>query len=130
MHGMMFFFSRLCLTGIGRYIHADECTVDKARLDFVRILILTPNIEIKNMSSEFLIDGSKYVIKLVEEWGCNLGEDAFMMEIEADSRPEALSQPNNVVGMDEVQGEWELDDLCKILEFSLNIYIHILFYLC
>ena len=55
-----------CVSGAGRYIHADECSVDKARLDFVRILISTPHIEIIDTTSEFLIDESKYVIKLVE----------------------------------------------------------------
>lgn len=52
-----------------------------------------------------IIDGRKFVIKLVEEWGCNLGEDAFMTEVDVDSRPETFSQPINVSGMDEVQGE-------------------------
>jgi len=52
---------------------------------------------------------------LVEEWGCNFGADAFMTDVDSDSRLEALSQPNNVVGMDEVQGEWELDDLVNDL---------------
>jgi hypothetical protein len=98
VHAWYDVFFKLCVFGIGRFIHADECTIDKAQLDFARILISTSQIEIVNMSSEFLIDGSKYVIKLVEEWGCNLGEDAFMTEVDSDSRPEALSQPNIVSG--------------------------------
>ena len=108
-------FFRLCVSGAGRYIHADECSVDKARLDYVCILLSTPNIDFINSTSEFLIDGRRFVIKLVEECGCNLGEDAFLMEVDVVSRPETLSQPINVVGMDEVQGEWELDDLVNDL---------------
>jgi len=75
-------FFKLCVSGLGRFILADACTVDKARLDFARILLSTPQIEIVNKSAEFIIHDRKYVIKLVEEWGCNLGEDAFMSEEE------------------------------------------------
>jgi hypothetical protein len=81
-------FFRLCVMGIGRFIHSDECTVDKARLDYARVLISTSQqIEIVNTSAEFIIDKYKYVVKMVEEWGCNLGEDAFMTEEVIDSRP-------------------------------------------
>ena len=101
--------------GIGRFIQADECTVDKARLDFARLLVSTPNIEIVNKSLEFFIDGTKFDIKLVEEWGCLLGEDALLTEVESESMSEVLVQPNDVDGLDEVQGEWELDDLVNDL---------------
>lgn len=60
-------FFRLCVIEISRFIRADECTVDKGRLDFARILVSTPHIEIVNISSEIIIDGSNFVIKLVEE---------------------------------------------------------------
>ena len=42
-------FFRLCVAGTGRFILADECTIDKAQLDYARILISTHNIEIVNM---------------------------------------------------------------------------------
>jgi hypothetical protein len=71
-------FFRLCVFGIGIFLYVDDCTADKTRLDFARILIASPNIEIVNKTSEFLIDWVVYAIKIVEEWGCNFGEDAFM----------------------------------------------------
>jgi len=52
----------------------------------------------------------------VEEWGCILGEDAFMSEGEADLVSEEGSRNNHFVGLDEVQGEWELDDLVNDLQ--------------
>jgi len=52
-------FFKLRVLSVGRFIHVDECTTDKARLDFARILESTPNIEIINQTSEFLIDGKK-----------------------------------------------------------------------
>lgn len=76
-----------------------------------------------NKTSEFSIDGCMFVIKLVEEWGCNLGEDAFLREDESENVPETSPQFNDVNGIDEVQGEWELDDLVNDLhkEWSQHI---------
>lgn len=112
----------MCVSGVGRFIHVDECTVDKARFDFACILVSTPNIEIVNQSVEFIIAGNRFCIKLVEEWGCNLGEDAFMTEVEPVSSSEELHQLKNAKDLDEVQGEWELDDLVNDLhkEWSAN----------
>ncbi|CAG9768404.1 unnamed protein product [Ceutorhynchus assimilis] len=92
-------FFRLCAPENGRFIRADECTIDKARLDFARILVSTSQLEILNTSSEVVIDGRKYIIKLVEEWGCHLGEDAFMTEVDSVSTPEAVFQPNVEEGL-------------------------------
>jgi hypothetical protein len=113
-------FFKLCVTGVGIFLHADECTVDKARFDFARVLISTPHIEIINKLFEFFIDGNKYDIKLVEEWGCNLGEDVFMSEDEVVTSLENLSQPDFDVGAEEVQGEWELDELVQDLREDWN----------
>jgi len=113
-------FFRLCVSENGRFTHADECTVDKAHLDFARILVSTTQLEILNTSSKFVIDGRRYVIKLVEEWGCHLGKDAFMMEVDYVSTPEMFSQPRDDASLEEVQGEWELDDLVTDLQQEWN----------
>jgi len=73
-------FFKLCVSKCGRFIQADECTVDKGRLDYARILISTSSLEVLNTTTELLVDGCKFTIKLVEEWGCCLGEDAFLTE--------------------------------------------------
>lgn len=41
VHAWNELFFKLCVSGCGRFIRADECTVDRARLNFARILILT-----------------------------------------------------------------------------------------
>jgi len=64
-----------------------------------------------NTTADFLVDNCNYTVKLVEEWGCNLGEDAFLTEEVIDSRPETLSILSNVNDLDVVQGQWELDEL-------------------
>ena len=96
---------KLFVMGAGRFVRADECTVDRARLDFARVLISMSQLEILNTSSDFIVDGNLYSIKMVEEWGCNLGEDAFLTEVETKSRPETLPHLNNINGVEEVQGE-------------------------
>ena len=87
--------------------------MDRARLDYARVLISTTFSEVVNSSSEVVIDGCKYVIKLVEEWGCNLGEDAFLSEVEADSRTEALTNVNDAPGLEDYHGE--MNDLVEDL---------------
>jgi len=93
-------FFNLCVMDIGRFVRVDECTTDKARLDFARVLITTTRLEIVNTTSELFIDGNKYMLKTVEEWGCNLGEDAFLAETDSETELEALPQYNNVPGLD------------------------------
>jgi len=48
-------FYKLCVMDIGRFVRVDECTEDKARLDFARVLISTPQIEIVNTTAEFFL---------------------------------------------------------------------------
>jgi len=60
-------FFRLCVMGVGWFIRSDECTMDKARLDYAIILVTMHQIEIVNKTTDFFIDGCKYGIKLVEE---------------------------------------------------------------
>jgi len=109
-------FFRICVSGIGRFLYVDECTADKARLDFARILVVTPEIEIVNKLSDFIIDGRQYALKLVEEWGCNLGEDAFTSDEATKPFSEDRSEHFNPEGLDEVQDAWDLDDLVTDLQ--------------
>jgi len=110
---------------IGRFVRVDDCTEDKARLNFAQVLITTPQIEIVNTTAEFFIDGIKYSLKMVEEWGCNLGEDAFLSEVITETQSEA-STFNDVPGLDEVKGEWELDELVDDLSFTLLSFLLLL----
>jgi len=115
VHAWNELFFKICVSGCGRFIRSDECTVDKARLDYARVLISTTFLKDINLTSEVVIDGCKYSLKLVEEWGCNLGEDAFMSEEEIDPRAKALSICKDVAGMEEFNGEMDdlVDDLNK-----------------
>lgn len=106
-------FFNLCVSGCGRYIRSDECTVNRVRLDYARVLIYTSHLEVVNSSAEVVIDGIKHVLKLVEEWGCNLGEDSFLSEEETVPPTEALSNINDVADTEDIQGD--MDDLVEDL---------------
>lgn len=109
-------FFRLCVSKAGRFIRVDNCTADKSRLDYARILISTHNLDIIDTLSDFFIDDCNFKIKVVEEWGFCLGEDIFMSEEESNSSPETLTNPVNAAVLEEVQGEWELDALVDDLQ--------------
>ena len=70
-------FFRLCVSGIGRFIHTDKNTTAKTRLDFARVLVSTSDLEFVNKTTNCVIDGRTYTIKLVEEWGASSGRTIF-----------------------------------------------------
>ncbi|GAU49945.1 hypothetical protein TSUD_408400 [Trifolium subterraneum] len=64
------------------FLRADNCSVDKDRLDFARVLIATPNLDIINRVERVLVNGVEVEIKIVEEWGYAMGEDTCLFEEE------------------------------------------------
>jgi hypothetical protein len=101
--------------------------MDRARLDYALVLISTTLLEVINVSSTMLIDGRKYMLKLVEEWGCNLGEDAFLSKdaTESEARTEALSQNNDDPGFEKVNGDMDVlvDDLSNEWMENINVEV-------
>jgi hypothetical protein len=59
--------------------------VEKVRLDYARILIATPALEVVNRVEKLLVEGELVEIKIVEEWGLALGEDACLYDNEPES---------------------------------------------
>ncbi|MCI60251.1 DUF4283 domain protein, partial [Trifolium medium] len=57
------------------FLRADNCSADKDRLDFARVLIATPELEIVKRVETVLVEGTPVEIKIVEEWGYALGDD-------------------------------------------------------
>ena len=69
-----------------------------------------------NTTTAVLVDGCKFTIKVVEEWGCNLGEDAFLAEEVIDySRNDVDLQQHDGHSLDNTGGEVDalIDDLQK-----------------
>jgi len=109
-------FFKTCVMKCGRYIRSDDSTVDKARLDYARVLISTTIVEVVNASTEIVVDGCNFEIKLVEEWGCNLGENAFLTVEDPEPCLEGLNNFDDVHRMEGLQGE--MDDLVEDLNIE------------
>lgn len=64
VHAWNIEFFKLCVLGAGRFLHVDECTEAKARLDFARILISTSQLEKVNSSTACFIT----VVNMILNW--------------------------------------------------------------
>ncbi|XP_045831171.1 uncharacterized protein LOC123922499 [Trifolium pratense] len=78
-------FFKLCVLYCGSFLRTDNDYVEKGRLDFARVLIATPDLDIIKRSESVLVNGTPVVIKIVEEWGYAMGEDACLFEEESES---------------------------------------------
>ncbi|GAU48515.1 hypothetical protein TSUD_244350 [Trifolium subterraneum] len=73
-------FFKLCVYDCGRFLRTDNCSADRDRLDFARVLLATPQLDIINRVEKVLVDGMLVEIKIVEEWGYAMGEDTCLFE--------------------------------------------------
>lgn len=113
VHAWNELFFKLCVSGYGRFIRSDSCTVDKERFDFARVLISTSSLDIINSLIEVSIDGVLHEIKLVEEWGCYLGEDVFLLDDERVSPQHSSLNFRDLDGVENCQDDIDalVDDL-------------------
>ena len=87
----------------GRFLRADSVSLDKGRFDYARVLISTSSLEVVRVTEQILVDDVLWDIKIIEEWGFCLGEDACLNEGDDTS---VLSSPDG----DEVPDGFELDE--------------------
>ena len=85
-------FFKLCVLDYGRYLRTDSCSLEKERFDFARVLVSTTSLEIISLVDKLLIDGIMVEVKIVEEWGFSIGEDACLFDDDIDGNNE---QPVN-----------------------------------
>jgi len=116
-HAWKINFFKLCVSECGKFVRVDDCTLDRGQIDYARVLITTTSLEVLNLTTDVLVDGTTFSIKLVEEWGCNLGEDAFLSEDNSEQNLFKDEGFDNFDGHD-IEGEGGeveaiLDDLCN-----------------
>ncbi|GAU46155.1 hypothetical protein TSUD_401590 [Trifolium subterraneum] len=68
----------------GRLLKVDECTLNKDRMDFARILIATPSLQDLNFTISVQIEDKVVCLHIVEEQGSVLAEDACLFECAED----------------------------------------------
>ncbi|CAJ2667463.1 unnamed protein product [Trifolium pratense] len=100
-------FFKLCVLDCGRFLRPDSDSVEKDRLDFARVLIATPELDIINRSETILVNGTTVEIKIVEEWGYTLGEDSCLFEEESESEASQAECSEGLVDL-EVQRNVDL----------------------
>ncbi|GAU40432.1 hypothetical protein TSUD_397510 [Trifolium subterraneum] len=92
-------FFKLCAFDCGWYLRADSGSVERDGLDYACILIATSALEIVMTEEKLLVEGELIEVKIVEEWGLALGEDACFFEDEAE--PESYHSDNEAAELEE-----------------------------
>ncbi|PNY15039.1 cysteine-rich receptor-like protein kinase, partial [Trifolium pratense] len=85
LHAWNEHFFKLCVHECGRFLRTDYCSAEKERLDFARVLIATPNLDIIKRVEIVLVDGIQVKVTIAEEWGYAMGEDHCLFEEETES---------------------------------------------
>jgi len=75
-------FFKLCVLDCGRYLRSGNCSLNRERFDYARVLISTSSLDVVNFSDQILVDGMMVEIKIIEEWGFNSGDDACLYDEE------------------------------------------------
>jgi len=70
----------------GRFLWTDNSTLDKFRFDYARVLIATSSLEVVNCVENIIIGGEIVEIKIVEEWGFNMGDDVCLFDTDDGSQ--------------------------------------------
>jgi len=88
-------FFKLCVIERGRYLRTDKCSLNRERFDYARVLIATSSLDVLNGTEQLLVDGSLVEIKVVEEWGFNLGDDVCLFDEDNKSVSESQDVEDN-----------------------------------
>jgi len=62
-----------------------KALLNRERFDYAKVLVATASLDIVNTTDIILIDGELVDIKMCEEWGFNLGDDACLFDAEEES---------------------------------------------
>ncbi|PNX55277.1 putative sulfate transporter, partial [Trifolium pratense] len=111
-------FFKLCVFDCGRLLRVDNSSMEKERIDFARVMIATPNLEIVNTVVHVLVDGIQIEVKIMEEWGYSLGEDNCLFGDDDDS---VTSQPNLEEGQCDPEASRHLDNMVENFVKGLNV---------
>jgi len=101
-------FFKLCVIDCGRYLRTDNCSLNRERFDYARVLISTSSLEVLNLSDQIIVDGVMLDIKIVEELGLNLGDDDCLYK--EDNKSEC-SIPDKA----DIHGDFEVNNNVDIL---------------
>jgi len=71
-------FFKLCVMDCGTFLCTDDISLERGRFDYACVLISTSSLDIVSAGVHVMIDGKLVDIKIIEEWGFNIGENACL----------------------------------------------------
>jgi hypothetical protein len=77
-----------------RFLKTDNCSLNRERFDYARVLIATSSLYVIDMSAKIIVDWSEVDIKDIEEYGFNIGDDVCLYD--EDEKSDSSSQRNEV----------------------------------
>jgi len=113
-------FFKLCVMDCETFLRTNLVSLDRVRFDYARVLIVTSSLDIVDCVESLLIDDVMVDVKIVEEWGFKIGEDACLFEEGEESpsqsdnedAPVDIEARNNVENfVDKIIEELDSEDL-------------------
>jgi len=114
---------------VGCLLRVDDCTVDRDRFDYARVLLSTTSLDIIHSGAQVLIDGVLFDLQIIEEWGYSLGEDACLLDDEESQDDASSGTPEehvDVLGTEDVNellqhisDSWKAVDIEQQAKYSL-----------
>ena len=92
-------FFKLCVMDCGHLLKIDDITLERDRFDYARILLSITSLEVINTEAQIMVDGVLFDLRVIEEWGYSLGEDACLLDEEQDLDEVSIEMPE-VLGED------------------------------
>jgi len=110
LHAWNINFFKLCVLDRGRFMRADDFTLEKAQFDYA--LVAMSSLEVLNVDAKIVVDGVLLEFKIIEEWGFALGEDACLSDEDGDNEDanSDMDEPH-----DAFDGRKEVDEFLKQL---------------
>jgi len=117
IHAWNYDFFKLCVLDCGRLLRVDDLTMGKEWLDYARVLVSTCSLEVLNLNTSVMINGVLFKLKIIEEWGFSLGEDACIPDEDVNSVEE-----NSGLGVhhDNIGDDGDVNDLIQQLSDDWN----------
>ena len=110
-------FFKICVLDCGIYLRSNDCSLGREIFDYARFLISTSSLEVVNVTENFLVGGDLVEIKIIEEWGFNMGEDACLFE--EDGSTEVTCMENDAI-QDEEDANYHVDVLVDNIARNLE----------
>lgn len=63
-----------------RFLKTDNCSLNRERFDYAIVLIATSSLEVIDTSEKIIVDGLIVDIKIIGEYGFNIGDDVCLYD--------------------------------------------------